>query len=51
MNKDNNEIIGIAQIVSYKTNLDYDYSELIMKEPNYKYTIENYIIPMINEIK
>ena len=51
VNKDNNEIIGIAQIVSYKTNLDYDYSELIMKDPNYKYTIENYIIPMINEIK
>ena len=51
INKDTEEILGVAQIASYKTNLDYDYSKLIMKNQKYKYTIENYIIPMINELK
>ena len=51
INKKNNKIIGLIQVIDKDTNFDYDYTELMNKDRNYKFTIENYIFELINEVK
>jgi len=51
INSDNNEIVGLSSIVDKHTNLEYDYEKLSSNNDNIKYTIENYIKPMIENIK
>ena len=50
INSDNNEIVGLSSIVDKYNISDYDY-EKISSNNNIKYTIENYIKPMIENIK
>ena len=51
INSDNNEIVGLSSIVDKYTNLEYDYEKISKKNDNIKYTIKNYIKPMIENIK
>ena len=47
----NDSIIGVVCIIDKNANLNYDYSKLIEKNENYKFTIENYIYGLIDEVK
>lgn len=51
INSDNNEIVGLSSIVDKYSILEYDYEKLSTNNDNIKYTIENYIKPMIENIK
>lgn len=51
INSDNNEIVGLSSIVDKYSILEYDYEKLSSNNDNIKYTIENYIKPMIENIK
>ena len=51
IDKRNNKIIGLIQIIDKDTNFSYDYNDLMNKSDSYKFTIENYIYELINEVK
>ena len=51
INSDNNEIVGLSSIVDKYSVSEYDYEKLSSNKDNIKYTIENYIKPMIENIK
>lgn len=51
IDKCNNKIIGLIQIIDKDTNFEYDYTELMNTDRTYKFTIENYIYELINEVK
>lgn len=51
INSDNNEIVGLSSIVDKYSISEYDYEKLSTNNDNIKYTIENYIKPMIENIK
>lgn len=40
---EHDEVIGIVVVLDNNSNLDYDYSDLIKINKNFKYTISNYI--------
>lgn len=44
-------IIGVASLIDSYFDLDYDYTELLNYNDRFNYTIENYIQPMIDNIK
>ena len=44
-----NKIIGFVCAIDPTSNLDYDYSKLESVNDHYKFTIENYVKPVINE--
>ena len=46
-----NNILGIACIVDKKTDLSYDYSELRKINSRYEFTVDNYIMGLIEEVK
>lgn len=50
IDKTNNKIIGLIQIIDKDTNFNYDYTELMNKDKTYKFTIENYIFELIEEV-
>ena len=49
--KDNNDILGVICAVDNTVNLDYDYTEDIKINNNYAFTIKNYILGLIEEVK
>lgn len=51
VDKRNNKIIGLIQIIDKDTNFNYDYTELMAVDETYKFTIENYIFELINEVE
>ena len=51
INSENNEIVGLSSIVDKYSISEYDYEKLSSNNDNIKYTIENYIKPMIEDIK
>lgn len=51
INSDNNEIVGLSSIVDKYSISNYDYEKLSNNKENIKYTIKNYIKPMIEDIK
>lgn len=51
INSDNNEIVGLSSIVDKYNISKYDYEKLSSNNDNIKYTIDNYIKPMIENIK
>ena len=51
INKRNNKIIGLIQIIDKDTNFNYDYTELMNISETYKFTIEKYIYELINEVE
>ena len=46
-----NKIVGLACIIDNKEPLDFDYTNLRNYSFNYKYTIDNYIMALINEVR
>lgn len=44
------KIVGMVCAIDPTTNLDYDYSELSAVNHNYKFTIDNYVKELINEV-
>ena len=46
-----NIVLGVVCIVDKKTDLSYDYSELLNKNERYNFTITNYIMELIDEVK
>lgn len=51
IDKNTNKIVGFVCIVEPETNLDYNYEELINSCRSYEFTIKNYIMKLIEEIK
>ena len=51
IDKKTDKIIGLIQLIDKDTNFDYDYTELMNKDRSYKFTIENYIFELINELR
>lgn len=51
INSDNNEIVGLSSIVDKYSISEYDYEKLSSNNDKIKYTIENYIKPMIEDVK
>ena len=49
--KENDNILGIVVFLSSKNKYDYDYSKLISINRNFKYTINNYILPVTKHIE
>ena len=49
--KDTNKIIGAICAVDKSVNLDYDYTEDMKIDSNYEFTIKNYILGLIEEVK
>lgn len=49
--KNTKKIVGITCIVDKKTKLDYDYTALKSINERYRFTIDNYIIVLIDEVK
>ena len=47
----NNEIIGVVCILDKNVDLSYDYTKLKEKNERYKFTIENYIMSLVDEVK
>ena len=50
IDSNNNDIIGVICIIDKNDDLSYDYSELKKKNERYKFTIENYIEGLIEEV-
>ena len=50
IDSNNNDIIGVICILDKNDDLSYDYSELKKKNERYKFTIENYIEGLIEEV-
>ncbi|MEE3342712.1 MAG: GNAT family N-acetyltransferase [Bacilli bacterium] len=48
--KENKKIIGICGAIDTTTNLDYDYTNLINVNDNYKFTVDNYLKVLIDEV-
>ncbi len=51
IDKDVDKIIGLTCIADNKTNFDYDYTELRKASDRYEFTIDNYIMELIKEVK
>lgn len=51
VDKRNNKIIGLIQVIDNDTNFDYDYTELMNVSQTYRFTIEEYIFELIKEVK
>lgn len=51
IDKENDKIVGATCIVDKSTDLDYDYSNLKNVNERYKFTIENYISGLVDEVK
>lgn len=51
IDKNKERIIGIASLIDSYFGLDYDYTELLNYNDRFNYTINNYIKPMIDNIK
>lgn len=51
IDKSNNKIVGATCIVDKNTNLNYNYTNLKSVNNRYKFTIENYINSLIEEVK
>lgn len=51
IDKDSNEIVGVVCITDKSVDLDYDYSKLISVNDRYKFTIENYVLALVKEVK
>ena len=51
IDKSINKIVGLVCIIDNKMPLDFDYTSLRNYNFNYKYTIDNYIMALINEVK
>lgn len=49
--KELNKIVGICGAIDTTTNLDYDYSNLSNVNDNYKFTVENYLKVLIEEVE
>ena len=45
------DVIGLINIVDKKTDLSYDYNELKKVNERYEFTIDNYIMGLIDEVK
>ena len=50
-NKSNGNIVGATCIVDKGTNLDYDYSNLRDVNERYRFTIDNYVKGLVDEVK
>ena len=48
---ESNKIVGLVCAIDPTTNLEYDYSELLSINSNYKFTIDNYVKVLIDEVK
>ena len=51
IDKEENEIAGLVCAIDTEAELDYDYTELKNRNERYKFTIENYVLPLIEEVK
>lgn len=51
IDKEENKIAGLVCAIDIDAELDYNYTELQNKNERYKFTIENYILPLIEEVK
>ena len=51
IDKNNNKIVGLVSIMDNKANYDYNYDSLRNVNERYKFTIDNYIMELINEVK
>ena len=51
IDKDTNKIVGLICIVTPETNFDYDYTELRDRCFEYKWTIDQYVMDLINEVE
>ena len=49
--KELEKIVGICGAIDPTTNLDYDYTNLININDNYKFTVENYLKVLIDEVE
>ena len=49
--KETNDILGAICAVDSTVNLDYDYTEDMKIDSNYAFTIKNYILGLIEEVK
>ena len=49
--KETNDILGAICAVDSTVNLDYDYTEDMKIDSNYAFTIKNYILGLIDEVK
>lgn len=49
--EDRGEIVGILVYISENTDLDFKYTKLMRINPNFNYTIQTYIMPIVNQIK
>ena len=49
--KELNKIVGICGAIDKTTNLDYDYTSLINVNDNYKFTVNNYLKVLIDEVE
>ena len=47
----NNNILGVVCIIDKKTDLSFDYSKLKKINKRYEFTIDNYIMGLIDEVK
>ena len=50
IDKETEKIVGVVCAITPDTNLEYDYSDLMNINNNYKFTIENYIKYLIDEV-
>jgi len=51
IDKSNGNIVGATCIVDKNTNLDYDYSNLRNVNERYRFTIDNYVKGLVEEVK
>lgn len=51
IDSDNNKIVGVICAVDKSVDLNYDYTELKNYNERYKFTIENYIMGLIDEVQ
>ena len=49
--KTTGHIVGLVNAIDYTTDLDYDYTNLINTNTNYKFVVENYIYELIKLVK
>lgn len=47
----NSNIVGVVCITDKSVDLDYDYSKLINVNERYKFTVENYVLELVKEVK
>ena len=51
IDRNNNKIVGLVCIVDKSKDFDYDYNELRNYNERYRFTIDNYIMGLIDEVK